>query len=120
MGKKVARLMARIIALEEAMALMLRGSLNHGIKKKKAKPSKHKKITAKKAKAIRPKKAVAKKAASKKAAAEMAVVEKAVRAASATSAIQPTVKPVAIAKLAPAPVQQAAMPPRPAPVPAAR
>jgi len=35
MGKKVARLMARIVALEEAMALMLRGSLSHGIKKKK-------------------------------------------------------------------------------------
>jgi hypothetical protein len=119
MGKKVARLMARIIALEEAMALMLRGSLNHGIKTKKTTPSKYKKITAKKAKA-RPKKVVAEKAASKKAAPKTAVVENVARAAPATSAIQPAVKPAAAAKLVPAPVQQASMPPRQAPLPAAR
>jgi len=111
MGKKMARLMTRIIALEEAMALMLRGSLNHGLKKKKAKSSKPKKITAKKAKATRQKKI-----ASKEAPPKMAFVKKPVGAITTTSVKQTGEKPVAAAKSSPVPGPQTAMPPRPAPV----
>ena len=101
MGKKRARLMARIVALEEAMALMLRGSLSHGIKKKaKAGKVAAKKPAAKKAAAKKPKKAMAKKNAKPH----------------STAAIPApaTVKPSAV-KPTPMAGPQTTMPPRPAP-----
>ena len=118
MGKKVARLMARIVALEEAMALMLRGSLSHGIKKKKAKARKAKKTARKKA---APKKAATKRAAPKKPAPRKAAVKKApvakpVRDVAAISAGKPApikaARPAMVSRrLFPRP--QAAMPPGP-------
>jgi len=124
MGKKMARVMARIVALEEAMALMLRGSLSHGIKKKKAKAKAHTRVWPKKAVA---KRAIAKKPASKKAVAKKPAPKKAVAKpttcdiaaiSAAVSAVKPaTVKPAAI-NLPPGPAPQAAV--RPAPMPAAR
>ena len=94
MGKKRARLMARIVALEEAMALMLRGSLSHGIKKKAKR---------KKARSVAAKKPGVKKAAKKPA------KPPSIAAPAKPISVKPAVKPT------PMPGPQATIPPRPAP-----